>query len=167
MLIEMFKYKQWSDLRTLDAIERIDEQKFPSASAFVAQQLNHMIIVEELFTARLLGNPDPHRSTNTETLPGLFEISQRIVDSNQWFSGYTESLKQQHLNQSVYFRFADGKQGSMTRLEILFHIINHGTYHKGAIGHALDLAHVSHPADTYTVFIHAAAPERRVWSGAE
>ena len=49
----------------------------------------------------------------------------------------------------------------MTRLEILFHIINHGTYHRGAIGHALDLAEVPHPADTYTVFIHAAQPERR------
>ncbi|CAB3739649.1 DinB family protein [Paraburkholderia rhynchosiae] len=128
MLIEMFKYKQWSDMRTLDAIQRIDEQKFPSASAFAAQQLNHMIIVEELFTARLRENPDPHRSTNTETVPGLFEISQRIVDSHQWFSGYTESLKQQHRNQSVFFRFTDGKQGSMTRLEILFHIINQGCH---------------------------------------
>jgi len=55
----------------------------------------------------------------------------------------------------------------MTRLEILFHIINHGTYHRGAIGHALDLAQVSHPADTYTVFIHATEPERRVLPRAE
>ncbi|AQV98409.1 damage-inducible protein DinB [Cupriavidus necator] len=161
MLIEAFQYKQWSDRRTLDAIERIDEQKFPSAVAFAAQQLNHMIIVEELFRARLLGEPDPHLSTNTETVPKLPEIVQRIADSNLWFSGYAENLDSQHLNHLVSFRFADGKQGSMTRLEILFHIINHGTYHRGAIGHALDLSQVSHPADTYTVFIHATEPERR------
>ena len=35
---------------------------------------------------------------------------------------------------------ADGRDGGMTRQEILFHIVNHGTYHRGAIGHALDLA---------------------------
>jgi len=57
MLFEAFKYKQWSDRRTLDAIERIDTQKFSSAAAFAAQQLNHMIIVEALFKARLLGKP--------------------------------------------------------------------------------------------------------------
>jgi uncharacterized damage-inducible protein DinB len=49
----------------------------------------------------------------------------------------------------------------MTRLEILFQIVNYGTHHRGAIGHALDLAHAPRPADTYTVFIHAAQPERR------
>lgn len=49
----------------------------------------------------------------------------------------------------------------MTRQEILFHIVNHGTYHRGAIGHALDLAGAPRPADTYTVFIHAAQPQRR------
>ncbi len=59
------------------------------------------------------------------------------------------------------FQFVDGKHGTMTRREILFHIVNHGTYHRGAIGHALDLAGVSHPADTYTVFIHSAQPVRR------
>ena len=167
MLIEAFNYKQWSDRRTLDAIERIDKQKFPPAAAFAVQQLNHMIIVEELFKARLLGAPDPHHATNTEPVPALSDIAQRIADSNQWFLGYAESLDRQRRDQPVAFRFADGKQGSMTRLEILFHIINHGTYHRGAIGHALDLAQVSHPADTYTVFIHAAEPERRCLPTAE
>ena len=49
----------------------------------------------------------------------------------------------------------------LTREEIIYHLINHGTYHRGAIGHALDLAAAPRPADTYTVFIHAAEPERR------
>jgi uncharacterized damage-inducible protein DinB len=72
-----------------------------------------------------------------------------------------QNLAPEHWSQPVCFQFVDGKPGRMTRLEILFHIINHSTYHRGAIGHSLDLAQVPHPADTYTVFIHAAEPERR------
>jgi uncharacterized damage-inducible protein DinB len=49
----------------------------------------------------------------------------------------------------------------MTRQEILFHIVNHGTYHRGAIGHALDLVGAVRPADTYTVFSHSVEPSRR------
>jgi len=161
MFIEAFNYKQWADQRTLEAIRTIDGHAFPSAVAFALQQLNHMVRVEELFSARLRGASAPHRSTNTELVPGLAELNHRIGDSNQWFTHYVENLDPAHGNQSVRFQFVDGKRGSMTRSEILFHVINHGTYHRGAIGHALDLAQVPHPADTYTVFIHSVEPERR------
>ena len=53
------------------------------------------------------------------------------------------------------------ERGSLSREEILFHLVNHGTYHRGAIGHALDLANAHRPADTYTIFIHAVEPSRR------
>ncbi len=161
MFIQAFKYKQWADQRTIDAVRSINGIEFPSAVAFAQQQLNHMIRVEELFRARLLGASAPHLSTNTEVVPELLELNRRIADSNQWFSRYVETLEPDHRNQAVFFQFVDGKHGSMTRLEIFFHIINHGTYHRGAIGHSLDLAQVPHPADTYTVFIHLMEPERR------
>jgi uncharacterized damage-inducible protein DinB len=61
----------------------------------------------------------------------------------------------------VSFRFLDGQRGAMTREEVLSHLVNHGTYHRGAIGRAFDLAGGLRPADTYTVFIHAVEPGRR------
>ncbi len=161
MLTNALKYKQWADQRTLAAIKEIDRNTFPSAITFVLQQLNHMVRVEELFRARLLGTSPPHTSTNTEIVPGLQELSLRITESGQWLTKHFESLPSNHLTESICFDFVDGKRGAMTRQEILFHIINHGTYHRGAIGHALDLAHAPRPPDTYTVFIHSVEPERR------
>jgi len=161
MLIEAFNYKRWADQRTLDAIGCINGDEYPSAIAFALQQLNHMIRVEELFRARLVDALAPHLSTNTELVPQFDELRKRIEDSNQWFARYVESLVPSQSTQSIPFQFVDGKHGTMTRMEILFHIINHGTYHRGAIGHALDLAGVPHPADTYTVFIHSVQPRRR------
>jgi hypothetical protein len=35
------------------------------------------------------------------------------------------------------------------------------SYHRGTIGHALDLSGGNHPLDTYTVFVHEAEPIRR------
>lgn len=161
MLVSAFDYKQWSDRRTLAAMARIDRAAFPEAAAFTAQQLNHMVIVEELFRARLAGTLAPHRATNTDTVPDLQELAQRLAASNEWFSCQARDLTPAQRQQRLSFTFADGRQGCMSRQEILFHIINHGTYHRGAIGHALDLARVAHPADTYTVFIHEAEPARR------
>jgi len=161
MLIEAFNYKKWSDQHTLDAARNIDRETFPAAAAFVRQQINHMVIVEELFRARLLAASAPHDSTNTDVVPELDALTKRVGLSDQWFSRYVAELDAAQLSESISFRFADGQPGTMTRMEILFHIINHGTYHRGAIGHALDLAKVPHPADTYTVFIHSVEPGRR------
>ncbi len=161
LLRDSLRYKQWADRRTLDAVARIDVDRFPSEMAFARQQLNHMVRVEELFRARLLGDEEPHSTTNSEVVPELEELDRRLSASNDWLQSYAGSLDAERRTQSIHFCFVDGKRGTLSREEVLFHLVNHGTYHRGAIGHALDLAQAPRPADTYTVFIHSAEPARR------
>lgn len=159
------QYKQWADERTLDAVALIDSVQFPSEIAFARQQLNHMVRVEEVFRARLLGMPEPHASSNTDVVPGLAELRERLLASNEWLLKYAASTPSETLAGKIHFRFLDGLDGTLSREEILFHMVNHGTYHRGAIGRALDLAGGLRPADTYTVFVHAMEPGRRSLSG--
>lgn len=158
------KYKAWADRRTLDAAVQLDALKQADALAFVRQQLNHMVRVEELFRARLLAVPEPHTTTNTATPPPLAELDRRLMASNQWLQAHADSLPPDAIREHIRFTFVDGQNGLLSREEVLFHLIHHGTYHRGAIGHALDLAGALRPPDTYTVFIHAEEPERRVSS---
>ncbi|WP_159875798.1 MULTISPECIES: DinB family protein [Aquitalea] len=162
MLNQAFDYKLWADQRTLLAARTLDAVAQPQAFAFVCQQFNHMLIVEELFRARLLGLAAPHAATNTAQLPALDELENRLMASDIWFADHITGLAPASREQIIRFDFADGQAGSMSRLEILFHIINHGTYHRGAIGHALERAGAPRPADTYTLYIHAAEPQRRL-----
>ncbi len=155
------QYKQWADKRTLDAVALIDCERFPSEIAFARQQLNHMVRVEEVFRARLLGTAEPHATTNSELIPGLEDLKQRLLESNAWLEKYAASIRPETLAEKIRFRFLDGKSGTLSREEILFHLVNHGTYHRGAIGRALDHAGGLRPADTYTVFVHAMEPLRR------
>lgn len=157
----MFRYKAWADRRTLDAVAAIDGARYPDALAFALQQLNHMVRVEEVFRARLQGRPEPHASTNSEQVPDLAELDRRLTASNAWLLPLPDTLTPVQRDEVIRFRFLDGKAGALSRAEILFHLINHGSYHRGAIGRALDQAGGLRPADTYTVFIHAAEPERR------
>lgn len=160
-ILNQLRYKQWADGRTLDAMALIDPERFPSEIAFARQQFNHMVRVEEVFRARLLGDAEPHASSNSEVVPALEELSGRLSESNDWLQTYAKSLSSEKLVEKIRFRFFDGKGGTMTREEVLFHLVNHGTYHRGAIGRALDLAEGLRPADTYTVFVHVTEPGRR------
>lgn len=159
MFIQAFKYKKWADQRTLRAIENIDREAYPDSYAFTLQQLNHMVIVEELFHSRLTNNATSHESTNTEEIPELDELERRLMSSCDWYTSYVSNLENEE--KQLSFTFADGKHGMMTLEEILFHIVNHGSYHRGNIAHALDLASVPHPIDGYGIYIHEKEPERR------
>lgn len=161
MLLVALRYKAWADRRTLDAVASIDARRFADAAAFARQQLNHMVRVEEIFRARLLGTAEPHSTTNSEVVPELADLGKRLDASNEWLQGYVRAASPETLRESIRFTFTDGKAGKLSREEVLFHLVNHGTYHRGAIGHALDLANAARPADTFTVFIHAAEPHRR------
>ncbi|WP_312345907.1 DinB family protein [Stenotrophomonas acidaminiphila] len=158
---DAFAYKRWAMQRTLEAIRAVDARAFSASVAFARQQLNHIVIVEELFRARLLGEASPHAATNSAEVPALEALAMRLEASDQWYASHLAALVPAQWDQALRFRFADGRDGCMTRREILFHVLNHATYHRGAIGHALDRAGVPHPADTYTVFIHQAQPQRR------
>lgn len=161
LLDEAFAYKRWAMRRTLEAIRAMDAQAFPASVAFARQQLNHIVIVEELFRSRLLGDAAPHAATNTTEVPALDALAARLEASDAWYASHLAGLAPALWDEALRFRFADGREGCMTRREILFHILNHSTYHRGAIGHALDLARVPHPADTWTVFLHESQPQRR------
>ena len=159
--LRQLQYKQWADKRTLDAVASVAVEQFPAEMAFCCQQLNHMIRVEEVFRARLQGGVEPHATSNSAIVPPLEELCQRLSDSNTWLQSYLAATPAEQLGEIIRFRFLDGQNGAMTREEVLFHLVNHGSYHRGAIGRALDCAGGLRPADTYTVFIHAMEPERR------
>ncbi|WP_423234932.1 DinB family protein [Amphibiibacter pelophylacis] len=59
------------------------------------------------------------------------------------------------------FTFTDGERGSMTREEMLLHIITHGSYHRGNVGQMLKSIGMNPPRDLYTRFLHAVEPQRR------
>jgi len=155
-----FDYKVWADQRILKLISNIDPNKHQDTEHFCYQQLNHMIIVEELFRSRIVGQPPRHQSTNTDTLPHYEELSNRLRKSNQWYLTYVDSLNSAELERAIRFTFTDGKAGCMSVGEILFHIVNHSTYHRSAIGHAAQFSSYTRPADTYSMYIHEMEPNR-------
>jgi uncharacterized damage-inducible protein DinB len=159
MLKQAYDYKRWADERTLRAIESINKDEFPDSYAFALQQINHMVIVEELFRSRLTNNSPPHTSTNTDIVPGFEDLENRLRESTDWFVSYVSELE--NGEEQIAFVFADGKRGMLNVEKILFHILNHGSYHRGNIAHALDLASVPHPIDGYGIYIHEIEPARR------
>tara|TARA_R100000306_G_scaffold62602_1_gene75529 strand:- start:51445 stop:51759 length:315 start_codon:yes stop_codon:yes gene_type:complete len=100
-------------------------------------------------------------STNTVATPTLKNLRADIQASDEWFVAYVGDLAPESLREILAFEFTDGEGGSMSRAEILQHLIIHGAYHRGNIGMLLNACGLTRPNDTFTRFLHTYEPDRR------
>src|SRR6266568_2467485 len=65
--------------------------------------------------------------------PPLAELwrKQQVVDD--WYIAWSERMSEAALGENVPFTLIGGNKGVMTRAEILLHIVNHTSYHRGFV----------------------------------
>jgi uncharacterized damage-inducible protein DinB len=119
--------------------------------------LNHIYVIDCIFKAHLKGKPHSFTARNTLTYPPLQELWDAVKVIDQWYIDYADSLAETQLNEAVHFRFVDGGEGVMSRMEMILHVVNHGTYHRGFVGDMMYQIPVMPAANDLPVFL------RDVW----
>ena len=156
-----FRYKTWANAQILDALALIDSSRYPSEWTQAIRLMNHTHVVDRIFAAHLGGATHSFDATNTPETPTLEGLRESIARSDAWFQEYVEQAGDDALDETLAFTFTDGQHGSMTRAEMLFHVLAHGAYHRGNVGMILVACGVDRPSDTFTRFLHLAEPARR------
>jgi uncharacterized damage-inducible protein DinB len=160
-LQSLFAQKSWANNELFSALAVISAEEHSGTLHTATRTLNHIYVVDRIFRAHLLGEPHEYTATNTEATPDLAELQFAVAETDAWFENYVAAITQAQLGESISFRFTDGDAGTMTREEMLFHVITHGTYHRGNVGQVMKSISVAPPRDLYTKFLHVREPARR------
>ncbi len=161
ILVSLFKYKAWANDEILAAMVELDGDTQKDDRHLAIRIMNHTYVVDQIFRARLLREPHSFAATNTPDTPTLPALTAAIALSDAWFVQYVSGLNAAQLHESLKFKFTDGDAGTMTREEILHHLITHGGYHRGAVGRILAQLSIAPPRDVFTRFLHQIEPARR------
>jgi len=102
----------------------------------------------------LQGESHSFDATNTSETPSVKQLQGSIQDVDNWLIHYAATLTQTSLDEMIHFTFTDGDAGSMSRNQILNHLIIHGAYHRDNIGMLLTECGINRPSDTFTKFLH-------------
>lgn len=156
-----FRYKAWANAEILDSIAKVDPSQHPEQWTLAVRLMNHTYVVDRIFAAHLSGETHEFQGTNTPETPSLDQLRERISESDEWYQRYVSQVPSSELAEPISFTFTDGDRGSMTREEILFHVLAHGAYHRGNVGMALTGCGIDRPKDTFTRFLHLSEPGRR------
>lgn len=150
-------YNAWANDGLFTLLETTNEaQRIPEAPILLAI-LNHAHAVCQIFRAHMTGERHDYHSANPEQPLPLDELSTSARAIDEWYCDYAHSLSEAELTQRIDFRFTSGEKASMTREEMILHVVNHSTYHRGNIGVILQKNGILPDKDVITDFLSARA----------
>jgi uncharacterized damage-inducible protein DinB len=155
----LLMYKSWaneitfSSLASLPDTELYKERKTNFKN--IVSTLNHVYVVDDIFKCHLKKEPHGYTSRNTEECPKLNELWSKQKKMDSWYldhisiSGFDEG----RLEENVPFDFVGGGRGNMSLNEIILHIVNHGSYHRGFVSDMMYQIPSVPPTNDLTVYL--------------
>ncbi|HEU4734186.1 MAG TPA: DinB family protein, partial [Kofleriaceae bacterium] len=154
------RYKAWANDIVFATVSALPEGEATRSRATfydsMVHTLHHVHVIDRVFQAHLEGREHGYTARNTATDPPLAELWAQVQALDRWYIELADRLPDAALAEPVEFRFIGGGDGTMTRGEILLHLVNHATYHRGFVGDMLNQAAVKPRATDLTVFLRDA-----------
>jgi len=158
-LTTLMRYKAWANELVFAAAAKLPEAELTAPRKIVfgnlLRTLNHVYAMDDVWRAHLEGRAHGYTTRNPNDCPPLAELqeAQRAMDA--WWVDYANALPEAKQEELVSFRFIGGGPGAMTRRDILLHVANHGTYHRGNVASMLYEVGVVPPTTDLPVYLRA------------
>jgi uncharacterized damage-inducible protein DinB len=133
LTLQFFNYHSWANKQLIEHLSKLPKEiineEVKSVFPSISQTFAHMYAVDELWFLRISG-----KSLNSiESKP--FKTIQEMNDAFTYL--HHEMLEflnlKDDLEQTVIYTNTKGQRFTNSIREIIYHIVNHGTYHRGNI----------------------------------
>jgi len=132
------RYNHWANELIFDAVAGLPAgeatRQRPSLFKNMVHTLNHNYVIDVIWQAHLEGRDHGFTARNTPDHPPLDELWAKQREIDVWYVAWSDGMSESALAEAVRFTLIGGNQGAMTRAEVLLHVVNHTTYHRGFVG---------------------------------
>ncbi|HXG89222.1 MAG TPA: DinB family protein [Vicinamibacterales bacterium] len=132
----LLDYHYWARDRALDAVDRLTADDFIAARgnsfSSIRDTLAHTYFAEWAWYSRWQGHsptafPDPAQFATASELREAWRALEREIRA------YLEPMADQHVQQVISYRLLTGAEASTPLWQMVQHVVNHASYHRGQI----------------------------------
>ncbi len=143
--LRLFQYNSWANRRVLGAIEHGNPADNEPLKLFA-----HILAAEKIWLNRM------KRVTNSSVsvFPDLPVEGCRplLAENVRAWTEYVEMHQEDEFFRILSYRNLKGEECSAAAVDILAHVVNHGTYHRGQISRSLRLQGLEPPSTDFIAF---------------
>ena len=151
------RYNAWANGLLYERLGAVSEDVLtaphPGPLGGILGMLGHIHAVGLIWKAHLTGGRHGLTIRNLDPLPPLVELSGMQSTLDRWYIDFATTQSAASLAETVRFSFLDGGAGAMRRIDMLQHVVQHGSYHRGNIGTLLWAAGSRPPTMDLPVYI--------------
>jgi uncharacterized damage-inducible protein DinB len=129
------RYNAWANGLIFDAVAALPagEPTKERRTLFgnMVGTLNHLYTVDVIWRAHLEGRAHGIPALKTVLHPEFADLRRAQAEMDAWYVAYGDALSEAGLSGTVDFTLIGGNAGTMRRGDILLHVVNHTSYHRG------------------------------------
>jgi uncharacterized damage-inducible protein DinB len=156
------RYNAWANRVFYDAVFALPpgEAEKPRTTLFrnIVHTLNHNYVIDDIFRCHIEGRAHGYTARNTPEPHPLPELWNRQQAFDAWLVLWSDGLSEDALDRRLDFEFVGGGAGAMTLSEIILHLVNHTSYHRGFAADMFYQVPAKPPTTDLPVFLRDARP---------
>jgi uncharacterized damage-inducible protein DinB len=132
----LLDYHYWARDRLLDAVEALPPEAFTrdmkSSFRSVRDTLAHLLSAEWAWCERWHGS-SPTSPLPPERFPDVESLRTAWVENEGRVRTFVAGLGEEGMTRTFEYRMLNGTQASSMFCDMVQHVVNHGSYHRGQV----------------------------------
>ncbi len=132
----LLDYHYWARDRILDAVEPLTPEQFMrdlgGSFRSVRDTLAHIYGAEWIWYSRWQGEA-PAALPTPDEFPDLASVNQAWRDHEKRMRAYVEGLDDHGLERVIAYELLNGQPGASVLWQMIQHVVNHASYHRGQV----------------------------------
>ncbi len=129
-------YHYWARDRVLEAVEPLTQEQFTrdlgNSFPSVRDTLVHCIGAEWVWRSRWAGE-SPTALPAATLFPDCASVRRRWIEEEQRLRAVVQRLGEDGMQRIIEYRLFDGSASAQPFWQLLQHLVNHGSYHRGQV----------------------------------
>jgi uncharacterized damage-inducible protein DinB len=157
----LFKYNAWANERLLSSLRSLDSERFTrnlnASHGSIRGTVAHLAAAEWIWLERWRGR-SPDRLLPEAEFETIEMAGRRLAEIDSELGKYMRGLTQTDLEGKRDYVTTEGKPYSNVLQDMLLHLINHSTYHRGQVACLLRQVGATPIATDLTLYLRAKSP---------
>lgn len=136
LLQTIWSYNDWALEQIINSLKDFSEEEFlkdlGDGCGSVRDKLAHITAADEVWFQRIEKNPAPQFAPTSEFI-SIETWVNRAREVSQKYQFLVKHLGQDKIEEKIIYKNLKGVEFSTPLVEILMHVANHATYHRGQV----------------------------------